>query len=468
MRFINREKELSLLLEKASSGQAELLVVYGRRRIGKTALLSHWLKSQPAKQCYWVAHKTSSDRLLASFSQAIAPLISEDAAESLTFSSWEAALNQAFKLAQKERLLFVIDEFPYLIQSCPELPSLLQKIWDREASGSKIVLSICGSHYQMMVDQFFSSRQPLFGRATGTLLVDEVPSRELAKFLPRYSADQIAQTAAVVGGVPQYLSLWDDQTPPIKNIENLILDASTLFKHEALFLIQEELPEPRTYLAILESLGARHLPPGIIAKEAGVDRGHVGKYLNTLVKLRFIQRLLSADLQTRQNTRTSRYEIRDPYLRFYFEFIYRHPEWIEQGRIKQLRKHIESRFDAYVGKQVYESWARDHIIELGDKEKLPFIPDEVGRAWNPKVEIDVFAINWKEKTALVGECKWKREKMAPKHLDSLRQRAEKLDRIEGFHLHYALFSKSGFTASLRDQDKHPNTLLFEGPEFRRK
>ncbi len=468
MKFINRSRELAQLNQKTASDQAELIVVYGRRRIGKTALLSHWLKGHSTvSQAYWVAHRTTSDRLLTSFSQAVSALIHADASPALTFQDWESALEQVFLLARNQRLLLVIDEFPYLIQSCPELPSLLQKIWDRYHHQSQLVLAICGSHYHMMVDQFFSSRQPLFGRATGSLLVDEIPANELKGFLPKYSPDQIAQTAAVIGGVPHYLSLWNDTVPPLKNVEELVLSAATLFRHEALFLIQEELPEPRTYLAVLEALGGRHQAPVAISKATGIDRGHVGKYLNTLVKLRFVERVLSADLKTRKNTRTSRYEIRDPYLRFYFEFIYPHPDWIEQRRIKPLREAIQSRFDAYVGKQVFEDWARTVIRELGDQEALPFVPDEVGRAWNPRVEIDVFAVNWKERIALAGECKWQREKMGPKHLESLQQRAERLDRVEGFHFHYALFSRSGFTASLLNKEKYPHLLLFSGPELKR-
>ena len=111
--------------------------------------------------------------------------------------------------------------------------------------------------------------------------------------------------------------------------------------------------------------------------------------------------------------------------------------------------------------------SHDFLPELGDQEALPFVPDEVGRAWNPRVEMDVFGVNWKERIALVGECKWQREKMGPKHLESLHERATKLDRVDGFHLHYALFSKSGFTASLLDESKYPHLLLFSGSELKR-
>lgn len=468
MGFVNRTAELDTLADLAASGKGELLVVYGRRRIGKTALLLEWLRRHSGKKGmpngYWVAHKTSSERLLESFSAAMAPLLGVEPGE-LAFTDWEAALGRMFRLAAAERLLLVIDEFPYLVEAVPAFPSLLQKMWDQFGQPSKVVLAICGSHYHMMEDQFFSARQPLYGRATASMLVEEIPRAELSAFLPRYSETQIAETVAVIGGVPSYLALWDDRKPPMRNMEELVMSPSTLFRHEALFLIQEELPEPRTYLAILEALGERLLNPTQIAERSGVPRSHVGKYLNTLVRLRFVRRLISADRQERVNVRTSRYEIRDPYLRFYFAFIYRHPEWIEQGRIKQLRKRVEEQLDAYVGKQVYERWARDALIALGDAEELSFVPDEVGRAWSTKVEIDVLAVNWRKRCAIVGECKWRSRKMGPADLEDLKSRARRLERLAGFTFQCALFSKSGFTKALLEAEDE--VLLFEGPSCKR-
>ncbi len=468
MAFVNRQRELDVLNSRANSGRAELLVVYGRRRIGKTSLLLHWLDAHPPEErCYWVAHKTSAERLLSSFSEAAAPLLTNGGGAGLTFEDWESAFTQLFGLGTKRRLLLVLDEFPYLIQSCPELPSLLQKLWDHHGKDTQVVLVLCGSHYHMMADQLFSARQPLYGRATGSLLLDEVDRRDLGLFLPRYSIDQLAQCAAVIGGVPKYLELWNDGKPPLRNVEELILSDATLFRHEALFLIQDELPEPRTYLAILETLGSGCMTPGAIAKGAGIDRGHVGKYLHTLVELRFVRRLLSADIQERRNSRTARYEVRDPYLRFYFEFIYRHPQWLEQGRISHMRRVIESRFDAYVGKQVYEEWARRHLMELGDADELSFVPDEVGRAWDPRVEIDVFAVNWKERSVIAGECKWRRAKIGASELASLQDRCLRLKRIQGFKVQYALFSKGGFSKDILNSADAAELLLFEGSQLTR-
>ena len=160
-------------------------------------------------------------------------------------------------------------------------------------------------------------------------------------------------------------------------------------------------------------------------------------------------------------------EVRDPYLRFYFEFVYRHPEWLEQGRISHMRRVIESRFDAYVGKQVYEEWARRHLMELGDADELSFVPDEVGRAWNPRVEIDVLAVNWKERSVIAGECKWRRGKIGARELASLQDRCGRLKRIQGFKVQYTLFSKGGFSNDILNSADAAELLLFEGSQFTR-
>jgi hypothetical protein len=140
---------------------------------------------------------------------------------------------------------------------------------------------------------------------------------------------------------------------------------------------------------------------------------------------------------------------------------------LEQGRIKPLCKLIESRFDAYVGKQVYEEWARQKLVEMGDADELPFVPDDVGRAWNPRAEIDVLAVNWKEQSAIAGECRWRRQKMAAREFASLRERCRRLDRIRDFKIQYALFSKSGFANDIQKAADASELLLFEGSELRR-
>ncbi len=467
MTFIDRERELSQLNAVFQRHPPQFMVVYGRRRIGKTVLLTHWMNHcLDGDHLYWVAHKSSSEILLRSFSDALGRMLPTPST-ALVFIDWEAALTQMFYLARERQLVVVLDEFPYLIESVPAIPSLLQKLWDQLARGSKLMLILCGSHYHMMQEQFLSPRQPLYGRSTASLLLEEIDPEKIRLFLSRYSSEQVVETYSVVGGVPKYLELWDDRIPVLRNVEELILSPVTLFHHEALYLIQDEIAEPRTYLAILETLGAGLKTPATLAKETGIAINHIGKYLHTLVMLRIIRRILSEDVDNRKQTRISRYEIRDPFLRFYFNFIYRHPELIEQNRVDRLSQLIHEGFARYVGHTGYEELARRRVVALGDGGELPFLPEYIGRAWNKTVEIDLVAINWNDRSVLLGECKWQRAKMNVDALENLRQRADRLPRLADFKKHYALFSRAGFTQSLQKQATDEHILLFQGADNER-
>jgi len=466
MVFVNRERELQQLDAILQAVGPQLVVVYGRRRIGKTTLLTHWMNQRVVgEHAYWVAHRTSSDVLLRGFSEAVARLLPAQTT-GVVFSDWAAALKQVFALGREHRLIVTLDEFPYLVESVPEIPSLLQTLWDQESQRTRIALVLCGSHYHMMHHQFLSPRQPLYGRATAVIQVEEIGPGDLVEFLPRYSPLQVVETYSVIGGVPKYLELWDDGSTVLRNVERLVLSPASLFRHEALMLIQDEIAEPRTYLAILECLGAGLKAPADLARETGIAINHMGRYLHTLVELRLVRRVLSEDVPDRKRTRASRYEIRDPFLRFYFHFVYRYPELVEQNRTKRLAEIIRSGFDGYVARTGYEELARRAVAEAADRGELPFEPLYIGRAWNRRVEIDVVAISRRERAVLLGECKWHRTRMGPEILVSLHQRAGKLKHVEGFKKHYALFSRSGFTKRLQRQALEDRVLLFEGPDFK--
>lgn len=467
--FLNRGKELSELDALLHRQRSELLIVFGRRRIGKTTLLSHWLDhADGVRGVYWVAHRSTSGLLLRSFSRALAEAMPGDRAE-FSFTSWEAAFEQLFRLGAElpanQRLVIILDEFPYLVQSAPEVPSLLQKIWDQRAASSRALLVLCGSQYQMMQDQLLSPRQPLYGRSTASMLVEEVAPAEIELFLPRYSPTQVVETYSVVGGVPKYLELWDDGVPVLRNIRDKILSPVSIFRHEALFLIQDELAQPRTYLGILEALGAGLRTPAELGRRTGLAINHIGKYLQTLVDLRLVRRVLSEDVENRAQSRLSRYEIRDPFLRFHFQFVRRHPELVEQGRWERLASIIEQGFDSFVGGG-YEELARRHVTSLGDSDQLPFRPEFVGRAWNRDVELDLVALDRGSRSALVGECKWRSTALGPDALDALLQRAARLPRLSRYHKRYALFSRAGFTAPLIERAERDDVMLFEGADFR--
>ncbi|NUQ75899.1 MAG: ATP-binding protein [Polyangiaceae bacterium] len=460
--FFNRERELASLEQIHGRDGAQLVAIYGRRRIGKTSLLMHWIETEPKmRAAYFVAHRTTSAALLAKFSQALQPMLNT-ADPAFSFSSWEAALHELARLARTERLVVVIDELPYLLECEPSFATILQAVWDGDLRRSKVRLLLTGSHYHMMQDTLASPRGPLFGRTTADLLVDEIGLREMALFLPAYSPEQLVETYSVIGGVPRYLEAWSDRRPVLANIRDAILSPVSMFRNEPTFLIQDEIAEPRTYMAILEAIGGGMKRPVDIAKAAGVNLAHVGKYLHTLELLRFVRRIVSIEAPTRAGARVSQYEIRDPYLRFHFTFVLPNLRLLEQGRLDRLLGIIRDGFDAYVGKAGYEEICRRHVAALSDQGELPFDALDVGRIWDRRVEIDVVALDRRSRSALVGECRWRRGKVGVEVLDDLKSRAAQLQKLRDYKLHYILFSRAGFTTALEERARKERVWLVQG------
>ena len=460
--FINRKEELKRLEDVCQRPGAQLVALYGRRRIGKTTLLTHWInKRGPAEAVYWVAYRSSSKIQLARFSQALQPLIG-GADPDFTFSSWEIAFRELARMAQDRRIVVVIDEWPYVLESVPGIATILQAMWDQVLKQSRVMLILAGSHYHMMHHELLAPSGALYGRTTADLRLDAIEPSCLSEFLPRYSETQCIEAYSVIGGVPKYLEMWNDAWPVLRNIEEVILSPVTIFRQEPAFLIQEELPEPRTYLSILDAIGTGMKSQSGIAEVSGLALPHVGKYLQTLLFLGLVRREISLDVPDPEHTRTTRYEIADPYLRFHFTFLRPGNSLLEQNRIAPLMQVIRTGFDAYVGHTGYEEACRRVLIKLGDSGNLPFVPERVGRAWTRTAEFDVAAIDHKHKAAILGECKWTSKKAGVDILVNLERKTALFKRLNEFKITYALFCRSGFDRRLVTEATSRGVMLFDG------
>ena len=460
--FVNRKKELRRLDEICQRPGGQLLAVYGRRRIGKTTLLTHWIgKRGHSEAIYWGAYRSSPKILLARFSQALQPLIGGRDPD-FTFSSWEVAFRELARVAQDRRVVVVIDEWPYVLESVPGIASLLQAVWDQVLKESRVMLILAGSHYHMMHHELLAPSGALYGRTTADLRLDAIDPSCLSEFLPRYSESQCIETYSIIGGVPKYLEMWNDAWPVFRNIEEVVLSPVTIFRQEPAFLIQEELPEPRTYLSILDAIGTGMKTPSGIATVSGMALSHVGKYLQTLLFLGLVRREVSLDVQDMEHTRTTRYEIADPYLRFHFTFLRPGNSLLEQNRIAPLLQIIRAGFDAYVGHTGYEEACRRALLALGDAGNLSFIPDRIGRVWTRTAEFDVAAIDHKHQSVILGECKWSSKKAGIEVLENLERKAAQFKRLDGYKITYALFCRSGFERKLLSAGAAKGVLLFDG------
>jgi len=246
--FVDREDELALLERAWASRTAELLVVYGRRRVGKTALLRRFAQGKPG--AYWVAAISSEATLRRSFTQA---LEGEDAA--FAYDDWRSAFLAARGDPESRRLL-VIDEYPYLAGAVPGVGTVLQAVWDEVLESSRLMVVLCGSHIGMMEREAVSYRAPLFGRRTGQIRLRPLPPCGVAAMLPAYGATAVVETVATLGGVPAYLRMLEQDRSIVQNLEHLALDPNGVLHQEPVFLLREELHEPRSYFALLQAIAA--------------------------------------------------------------------------------------------------------------------------------------------------------------------------------------------------------------------
>lgn len=451
MTFHNRNRELTLLDEMYARPGGQMVVLYGRRRVGKTALLTHWLESRKRPALYWTADRTSAAAQLRSFSAAVQSYISPDqpVAADFTYSTWEMAFNEVARLAT-DRLVVVIDEFTYLIETAPSVPSVLQRLWDHRLKRSHVLLILTGSHAGMIEREVLAYRSPLYNRATSSLHLQPMPFGVLTRFFPKYSAKDRANIYACVGGVPQYLELCDANRSVNDNLQRLLSNAMII--DDAGALLRDQLGEPRNYVAIVSSIAAGFTRMTEIAAMSGLQPSNVGKYLDVLQHLGIVEREVPATVSHPEHSKQGRYRIVDHYLRFYYRYIAPARSNLERGLIQQAWQNIKKHLPEFVGTYVFEELCREWVLRQGDAGRLPFVPRRVGSYWGTrKPQIDVVAINEDDHAILVGECKWTAEPIRKWVAEDFFRRAAEIipEPADKWQVTYALFSRSGFTSEAR-------------------
>lgn len=458
--FVDRETELEALNALLARPGAQFAVIYGRRRVGKTTLLLEWARRSGVPFVYWVAARESSTLLLRSFSQAIYDHAHPDTGDGLappadplfTYPTWEMALREAAALGREVRTILVMDEFPYAAQSHSALPSLLQNAWDHYFKASQATLVLAGSQVGLMTD-LLGYHAPLYGRMTAQLGLKPLPYRALASFFPRYTAAERVAVYAILGGIPAYLEMFDDHVSLSQNVREQIFSVLSIFQDEALFLLQDEVREVTNYLAVIRAIGEGAHTLDAIAKTSGLAKNHVSTYLVRLQDLGFVRREVPVTIPPGKRTTQGRYVLADAYLRFYFRFIAPNKALLEQGLYNRLWELIAKDLRAFVGMTAFEEICRTWTLQQAAAGQLPFIPDAVGRHWSTDCEIDVAAINWRQRQILLGECKWGTEPVGRAVIRDLLERAPRvLEKLDGaWQAHYAFFARAGFTDAAQEE-----------------
>jgi AAA+ ATPase superfamily predicted ATPase len=320
--FIDREAEIQFLLEREGSNKAELIVVYGRRRVGKTELLKEAFKKE--KAIFFVADLGSDQDQRRRLSEAIGGLYPSPLLQSEQPPEWDPLLRYLIELGKKERTILILDEFPYLCSSQPALPSILQRIWDEIGKKSRLYLILCGSFVSFMEREILGHKSPLYGRRTGQLLVQPLPLNTLKGFFPGYSSEDRISAYAILGGVPAYLMQFSDHVSVARNIKRQVLHPTAFLYDEVRFILMEELRDPKLYLSILQSIAFGNTRLNDIVQRTGIERGPVSKYLSVLQELRLIEREIPVTERHPEKSRKGIYRLADNFFRFWFRFVLPH------------------------------------------------------------------------------------------------------------------------------------------------
>lgn len=438
--FIGREKELRSLNSLYASDKFEFAVIYGRRRVGKTVLINEFIDNK--KSIYFMGVESNAKQNLENFSKSIVEYASGIAANT-SFQSFQAAFEYVFELSKNERIILVIDEYPYVARSSKSLASTLQMLIDKYKDTSKMMLILCGSSMSYMEDNVLAYKAPLYGRRTAQMKILPFDFEEACRFFKNFSAEDKALIYGIVGGTPQYLLQMNDKLSIEDNIKNTYLNPTSFLYEEPTNLLKQEVREPAIYTAIITAIATGASRMSEVATKVGEDTNVCTSYIKNLMNLGIVQKETPYG---EKNSRKTIYYIEDNMFRFWYRFVLGNNSIIMRGATDRVYKRIEPYLSDYMGK-VFEDICTQYLWKQLLDEKCPVEFSSLGRWWGndptekKQTEIDIMGEQDKD-TALFAECKWTNEKVDLGVLETLAKRSKLFSYT---NVHYYLFSKSGFT-----------------------
>lgn len=405
--FHGRVAELKLLDELWELPTATLLILYGRRRVGKTRLLTHWLGRHPGRAIYWVAEPSSALHQLRSFSQTIYNFSHPHAPapRDFTYASWEQAFAEVAQLAREERLALFIDEVTYLIDVDASIVGMLQKVWDHTLKQTRLKLALAGSQRGLMEREVISYQAPLYGRATAQIELPPLPFAVVGRFFPEYDLREWVQIYAMFGGVPAYWERLDTSVSIIENVRLQLLTPNTLMQEEPRLLLQDFISDTHNYVSILQAIAQGAQTQLDISRHTGLSQGHISKYLSVLRDSDFVERQVPVTESSRKSRR-GHYYITDPYLRFYYRFLATQQTQVALGAPRQALTYLEENFPSFIETYTWRELCREWLMGASSSGEMLIRLEDVGGAWTNKYSVEVAGINRMEKRLVLGTCCW--------------------------------------------------------------
>ncbi len=446
--FIGRENELNALERLYRSDKFEFAVIYGRRRVGKTALINHFIDGK--KAIYFMGVESNEKQNLENLSKSIIEFSSGIQAETY-FSSYQAALEYVFKLAEKERIILAIDEYPYVARASKSLASTLQMLIDKYKDESKLMLILCGSSMSYMEDQVLAYKSPLYGRRTAQMKITPFDFEECCTYLSDLSDEDKALLYGIAGGTPQYLLQMSDKLSVEENIKNTYLNPTSFLYEEPVSLLKQEVREPAIYNAIITAIATGASRMSEIATKVGESTTTCTAYIKNLINLGIIKR------ETPYGEKTSKktiYSIEDNMFYFWYRFVLENSSVIARGAANLVYKRIETQLSDYMGR-IFEEICTQYLWKQLLLGNMPIEFISLGRWWGndprkkSQTEIDIMG-EQDSNSAIFAECKWRNENV---DLDVLETLIERSGLFHYTKIHYFLFSKTGFTKGCMEKAK---------------
>lgn len=442
--FIGRKTELMKLEQLYQKDNFECIVVYGRRRIGKTTLINEFIKNKDA--VYFMGLETNAKDNLENLSRSIMSLSADFSQAESIFPSFQKALETIFSISMKKRIIMVIDEYPYLAASYKGISSIIQQLIDSSHRDSKLFLILCGSSLSFMENQVLGYKSPLFGRRTAQFKIKPFEFYEIRDYYTRFNIHDLACIYGITGGIPQYMSKIDDMNTLDENIKANFLDPAAYLFEEPINLIKQECREPAQYNAIIRSIakGASRLSE--IANKVGIDTGLCSNYLSSLMSIGIIKKEYPF---REESTKKTIYLLEDSMFRFWYRFIPDNMALINKGQADIVYKKIEKQFPSFMG-GVFEDICKQYLWNENIAGRLPIEFTDLGRWWGNdpiykcETEIDILAHS-DDSAAIFSECKWTGENVSLDVLNDLEHQAQ-LFKYKKSYLY--LFAKKGFSEAV--------------------
>ncbi len=461
--FVGREKELAAMEKLYRKDKFQLVVLYGRRRIGKTTLISKFIEGKPA--IFYTAQEANDKINLLELSKQVYRFF--DIPETIgAFQNWNDAFAFLAEKAKSQRFILAFDEFSYAANENRALKSILQNIIDHQLKDTNLYLILCGSHVSFMENEVLGYKSPLFGRRTAQIKLEGLDYYDATKMLAGFTREDQLKLYGCIGGTPHYLAQVDPEESFAENMERLYFDIAGYLYNEPMMLFHQELREPAMYNSIVSSIAAGATRISEIANRIGEENSKVSKYLKTLIELHIVQKQypFGDDPET---SRKSIYQLSDNCYLFWYRFIFPARPEIESGNGDVIAQRVlfGEQLSAFLGKPAFETICLQFLRRMNKAGRLPFTGTSFGTWWgnDPRAkrqnDIDVIMADRENRQILLGECKWRNE---PPDLAAIQQALEKDHLMPAYRQFYhCFFSKAPFGKNAGRLQEEGNIMLFD-------